>query len=235
MRSTTLLVGALLSSLAFVAPVYSHDDDPHHSAAKPDHAEHGHAAKGHAGHEHDGHASLGAHEHGVATLNLVLDGGHLVLEFDSPAANIVGFEYVPTSEQDIAAAQQARQRLMQAQTLFTISPEAGCSLQKVETHSPLFEAASVQGHKHEHEHEHEHNDDGHGEQHDQHAAHEEHGAHADIAAQFHYDCTDPQALKRIDVGLFEAFPATEKLLLQAITPTGQQGSELTRERSVIRF
>ena len=37
----------------------------------------------------------GPHEHGVASLNLVVDGNLVSLELDSPAANLVGFEHTP--------------------------------------------------------------------------------------------------------------------------------------------
>jgi Protein of unknown function (DUF2796) len=37
----------------------------------------------------------GAHEHGVAELNLALDGKELWIEFSSPAVNLVGFEHTP--------------------------------------------------------------------------------------------------------------------------------------------
>ena len=44
------------------------------------------AAQAHDDHDH-AHGTLGAHEHGVATLNVVLDGNTLELELDSPAMN----------------------------------------------------------------------------------------------------------------------------------------------------
>ena len=45
-------------------------------------------------HDHAEHASLGAHEHGVAQLNVALDGNTLEIELESPAMNLVGFEPV---------------------------------------------------------------------------------------------------------------------------------------------
>ena len=53
------------------------------------------------------HASLGAHEHGVASLNLVVDGNLVSLELDSPATNLVGFLVVLLSKP------QCRQRSSQ--------------------------------------------------------------------------------------------------------------------------
>ena len=48
-------------------------------------------AHAHDDHDHDhdhAHGTLGAHEHGVAKLNAVLDGNVLELALDSPAMNL---------------------------------------------------------------------------------------------------------------------------------------------------
>lgn len=217
MRHTLLLVGGLLSSLTFAIQASSHNADHKHEYE----------------HEHSeaNTASLESHEHGVASLNLVLEGQDLVLELASPAANIVGFEYKPTSREDLAKAVQARQRLEKAQTLFIFSEAANCVLKEVEAESALFATTAADGNDH-----HAHHEGGH---HDDHAEHHDHGdpesAHSDINAHFHFACANPDALKQIDVQLFEAFPGTEKLLLQAITPTGQQGGELTPAQNVIHL
>ena len=54
------------------------------------------------GHEHDEHASLDAHEHGSASLNIALEGNSLELELDSPAMNLLGFEHAAHSTADRA-------------------------------------------------------------------------------------------------------------------------------------
>ena len=216
MRHTPLLLGGLLSTLAFAIQAQSHDHDHH------DHGDHDQ--------KHASTASLDAHEHGVASLNLVVDGGQLMIELDSPAANIVGFEHMPGSAEDFAALADARKQLLRADALFAITDAAGCALEEAEAKSPLFEAdAQATEHEHEkHDHAEQHHD--HDEHHAEHA-----GAHSDIEASFHYDCANPDAIEQIEVKLFEVFPRTEKLLLQAITPRGQQGGELTPAQNIIRL
>jgi hypothetical protein len=213
MRYPILLLGGLLSTLAFAIQANDHKHDHDH-----DHS-----------HSEESAASLSAHEHGVASLNLVLDGQHVIIELQSPAANIVGFEHLPTSETDLATAKQARLRLEQAQNLFVFTKAAACTLEESEADSPLFAGAGTEPTA---EHDEHHEDHG-GEHHDDHGVREV--AHADITAQFHFACANPEALQEIDVKLFDAFPNTEKLLLQAITPKGQQGGELTPAQSVIRL
>ena len=55
------------------------------------------------------HRHYKAHEHGVALLNIAVEGYNLYIEFSSPSANIVGFEHHPrTLEQKDAVAGAVR-------------------------------------------------------------------------------------------------------------------------------
>ncbi len=179
---------------------------PLHAAQAANH-EHSHA------HAHEEHASLDAHEHGVASLNVALDGQTLEIQLQSPAMNLVGFEHEAKSEADKAKVAAARQHLEQPQALFALPIEAKCALQDSELDSPLFG-----GHAHE---EHEHAD--------------EHG-HSDIDASYRFACANAEALQTLELGsFFGTFPGTEKLEVQLIGPSGQQGAELTPSNSRLSF
>ena len=169
------------------------------------------------------HASLGAHEHGVASLNLVVDGHLVSMELDSPAANLVGFEHTPGTDEDRATVARVKAALEQADTLFSFSPAAGCTLQQVELESPLFAADEHKQHD-DHAHgEHEHHDD-----HDDHHDHE-HSAHADIEGRFDFSCSSPERLEALTLPLFNSFPARQRLQVHAITASGQHGALLTAD------
>ena len=179
---------------------------PLHAAQAANH-EHSHA------HAHEEHASLDAHEHGVASLNVALDGQTLEIQLQSPAMNLVGFEHEAKSDADKAKVAAARQHLEQPQALFALPIEAKCALQDSELDSPLFG-----GHAHD---EHEHAD--------------EHG-HSDIDASYRFACANAEALQTLELGsFFGTFPGTEKLEVQLIGPSGQQGAELTPRNSRLSF
>ena len=179
---------------------------PLHAAQAANH-EHNHA------HTHEEHASLDAHEHGVASLNVALDGQTLEIQLQSPAMNLVGFEHEAKSDADKAKVAAARQHLEQPQALFALPIEAKCALQDSELDSPLFG-----GHAHD---EHEHAD--------------EHG-HSDIDASYRFACANAEALQTLELGsFFGTFPGTEKLEVQLIGPSGQQGAELTPSNSRLSF
>ena len=195
----------ILLALPFaLLPMAAAQAASHEHAHDPDHA-------------HEEHGSLGAHEHGVASLNVALDGQTLEIQLESPAMNLVGFEHEAKNAADKAKVAAARQQLEHPQALFALPIEAKCKLEGSELESPLFDDAE---HAHA-EHEHEHGD--------------EHG-HSNIDASYRFTCTNAAALQTLELGsFFGSFPGTEKLEVQLIGPSGQQGAELTPKNSRLSF
>ncbi|HEB0724944.1 DUF2796 domain-containing protein [Pseudomonas aeruginosa] len=168
------------------------------------------AAQAHDDHDHDhAHGSLGKHEHGVAQLNVALDGKTLELELDSPAMNLVGFEHAASTDADKAAVAKARAQLEKPLELFALPVTAGCSVASQELRSPLFgDKAPAHAHKEKTGHEHEH-------------------GHADIHAHYQLSCEKPELLKLLTLAeFFKRFPATQKIQVQLIGPDGQKGADL---------
>lgn len=73
-------------------------------------------------------ATLHAHEHGSAMLNIAADGNVLLIEFESPAANIVGFEHEPRTAAQTTAIEAAINRLENFDSVFHLSGNAACEL-----------------------------------------------------------------------------------------------------------
>ena len=182
-------------------------------------------AHAHDDHDHE-HGSLGAHEHGVGRLNAVLDGQALELELDSPAMNLVGFEHVATTAADKAKVAAARKQLENPTALFNLPKAAGCVVSSQELNSPLF------GDKPEADHDDDDDDD-----HDAtDAAHEHHHDHSEIHAHYQFTCATPTALSNLDLTqVFKTFPATQKIQVQLIGPSGQQGVDATAKAATLKF
>jgi hypothetical protein len=174
----------------------------------------------HAADEHDHeHGSLGAHEHGVGRLNAALDGKTLALELQSPAMNLVGFEHVATSDADKTKVASARALLEQPLVLFNLPKAAGCVVENQELESPLFGDTPDA------------DDD-----HDEDAKDEHHHDHSEIHAHYQFTCATPDALKTLDLAkIFNAFPATQKIQVQLIGPSGQQGVDVTAKAAALKF
>ncbi|MBV7497425.1 DUF2796 domain-containing protein [Pseudomonas sp. NPDC086112] len=179
-----------------------------------------HAAVEHD-HDHDEHGSLSAHEHGVGRLNAALDGQTLELELESPAMNLVGFEHAATTDADKAKVAAVRAQLEKPLVLFNLPKAAGCVVATQELESPLF------GDKPDaDDHDEEEAKDG----------HEHHHDHSEIHAHYQFSCSAPGALKTLDLAnIFNTFPATQKIQVQLISPSGQQGVEVTAKAAALKF
>ena len=173
-------------------------------------------AHAHDAPDHDhAHGTLGAHEHGVAKLNAVLDGNTLELELDSPAMNLVGFEHAASTDADKAKVAAVRQQLEQPLKLFGLAAAAGCKEDAQELESPLFGDAVKDDDGDEHEHTH---------------------PHSDIGAHYQLNCSAPEKLTQLDLApLFKAFPATQKINVQLIGPNGQKGVETSPAKAMVAF
>ena len=116
-------------------------------------------------------AQQSAHVHGIATLNLAMEGDELEIEFVSPAGNIVGFEHEAVTAAERRAIRDAIEQLRKGNELFDLPLAASCSLHVAEVeHGHGEEEKREDGHGQDAEH-----DDGdeHG-----HAGEEEHGTHS---------------------------------------------------------
>ena len=144
----------------------------------------------------------GAHVHGEAGMNIVLDGNSLFIELDSPIINLVGFEHAPNNEEQVSALLKAEQTLASADRLFHFATTK-CSLENVEIEMPYS--------KH-------HEDKNH-----QHPRPEMHHEHADFHANYVFQCKQAKDLTAISVKLFSLFPDLQKIKAQWILQ-GKQGS-----------
>lgn len=180
-------------------------------------------AHAHEEHDHE-HGSLGAHEHGVGRLNAVLDGQALELELDSPAMNLVGFEHVATTAADKAKVAAVRKQLENPLALFNLPKGAGCVVSSQELNSPLFGDKPEADHDDDDDHDH----DAKGGEH--------HHDHSEIHAHYQFTCATPTALSNLDLTqVFKTFPATQKIQVQLIGPSGQQGIDATASAATIKF
>lgn len=163
-------------------------------------------------HDHTHQHNASAHQHGIGQLDLVVDGPQLMLELHIPAADLLGFEHAPRTAEQRQQVKALRQQLQQGDELFRLPNAARCTLDSVTLNSSLFAEAALSG------------DDAHSDE-----------QHADISAHYQFRCAAPEQLHQLEVRVFEQFPGSETLLLQAITPAGQQGGELNAGNNRIRL
>jgi len=195
-------------------------------------------------HDHDDHKhEQEAHVHGLAELTLALEGNILEISFESPSANIVGFEYKAKTDEQIAAVKNAKSILESPNKLFTFNGTT-CSIKGASADvSALLSGNDHSDHddnKDEHEHDkhddhsdHDEHKDGH--EHDMHDDHSDDGkaAHSEVDASYQFSCANGSQLQAISVNLIDLFPAIEKIKAMWVTDTKQGGSEVKASSKLI--
>jgi hypothetical protein len=141
---------------------------------------------------------LEPHVHGVGHLSFVADGASLVVEIETPLANLVGFEHAPANEAERQAYRDAVAWLSEPEQAVDLS-RANCEIVGVDVSEPDLFGDDA-------EHDHDHADASQGHDHEQ----ADHG-HAELSVEYRFACADLPRLDRIRVGLFERFPGFQKI------------------------
>ncbi len=165
------------------SPLYAenahHDDHAHHHKKAE--------ASSHRAHDHEEQvdtASLSAHAHGSANLDIAALDQSLEMSLTSPSINIVGFEHAAQSESQQQAIKKSQQLLLAPQALFTFNGSA-CEMKNISSDFSAVEAATEQKPINK--------------------------THSDIHVHYRFQCQDITALKSITVNLLKAFPAIKNL------------------------
>lgn len=187
------------------------------------------------------------HVHGEAELFIAMENNTVLVEMDSAAANIIGFEHEPRTSQQHAALGKALEQLQHSESIIQL-PESACQLKEAKVTSPFNDdehsehkehAHDDHGHddhkkhkKHKkHADHHEHDDhkkhakhDGHDDHHDHH--HDEE-VHSDFHVNYQLECQNIKAIKQITITAFDHFPALEKMNVHWVTAESQGAAPAT--------
>ena len=193
--------------------------------------------------EKDEHREHGAHEHGHASLSVILEKNELVVMLETPAMNVFGFEHKPKNEEQHKVVHEAVEDLENFGTLLSVDSSANCSVIKTEVKQP-FEMAEGKDHKDEHDdhkdehddHKDEHDDhkDEHAEKHKDHDDDHKESVHSDVDVEITYSCENASKLTKMDLSpLFKRFPLFVELDAQGIINSQQSAAELNKANPVL--
>jgi hypothetical protein len=148
-----------------------------------------------------------AHVHGVATLDVAIEGNRLTLDFSSPLDNLVGFERAPRNDKEKARVAQLLERLRKPEDLFVPSAAARCKTGPVKIDAPVLDAP----------------------------AKAPKGEHASLAVMVEFRCGEPQKLADLRVMLFDAFPNVKRIDAQVVGARKQSATRLTSGNRVLSW
>ena len=163
---------------------------------------------------------LGAHEHGVGTLNIAFEGTTVAMEFVAPGADIVGFEFVAESEIDRATVDAAVAALARPLELFRLPVDAACSVTQASAELELEDDHDDHGEEHAEAEDHDDHD------HEEHAAE---ASHTEFHATYTLNCAEPAAITEITFAYFDTFPNALEIDVQVLTAAGAQAFEVARD------
>lgn len=189
---------------------------------------------------------LDAHEHGVSTAEIAVEGGTLVIDLFSPGMDIVGFEHAAESDADRHAVAAAVRQLSRPDEIVTLPEEAGCRLSEVLARLETGEDdhGGEDAHAGEHADEHEEHADDHEEHgdgdhaHDDHA-HDDHAGeaerHSEFRVRYAFACDTPDALTEIGFPFFSVYENAREIEAQFVTESGAGSAEIGRDRGRLVF
>jgi len=164
----------------------------------------------------------GAHVHGLATLEVAIDGAAVQISLDSPLDNLLGFERAPRNEKDRQAVKTMALKLHQAAILFVFTPAAQCRLESARLESAvlapgLLAPAADSGKSSDT------------------AKADSADVHAELAATWHFQCAMPQALQGIEVRLFQQFSGLKRIDAAVVGPKGQSSAKLSPKSTRLKW
>lgn len=175
--------------------------------------------------------AAGAHEHGVAKVDIAFDGLKGVVHFESPAANIYGFEHEAKRAKDKKKRDEMAALLKSKFSEMVIfDAKGGCEV--VVTKFDAFV-------KEEHHENDEHKDHASkkptnekkskkGPRHDQHE-----GEHGEVRGDFSVSCKNSLSGTEVKFGFKKYFPAVKKIVVQAINGEKQTGATIENDKGSV--
>lgn len=194
---------AFMVSLSQISFAHDHDHN------------HGHEQKNHDNHDH--HEHHGAHVHGIASANLVIENKDIYFELIAPADTIVGFEHAASTPSEKEKVANAKQLLSNTAQLFSF--ESG-DCKAVDVAIDMNGLIANDGHthdSHDHKHEHAHSDE------------ETHSKHIEVTASYQFSCKNIAKAPQVELSFFRYFKSLEQLRVEWVNYTAngrtQQGME----------
>lgn len=161
-----------------------------------------------------------AHTHGVAQMTVLYETGQLLIELETPAANMLGFEHRPQNAAQWQRLSQLEKTLNAPDKIVGLHPD--CKVQNVKVELPFNEREETKNASGQpttenptHAHRDNHSDGTHS-HHDK----TPYKTHQDIHLSYEWRCTGPTS-PVIQLRLFSLYPSFEKIQAQWVANSKQ--------------
>ena len=163
-----------------------------------------------------------AHTHGVAEVNIAIDGSKADVEFRAPAESVMGFEHEAKSESD-KKKRDAALRTVQAKInqMVVFDPKLSCKFSEVKT--AIVEEKGEPGNTQSDKSAHGHKDQ------------KKTAEHREVRATFSAACDKTLAGSRVTFGVHKTFPAIGEIKVQVLGDAKQSGATIKKDKGGVGF
>jgi Protein of unknown function (DUF2796) len=161
-----------------------------------------------------------AHVHGVAEINIAVEGTKATVEFRAPAESIMGFEHEAKSESDRKKRDTALEQLRtKRDQMVLFDAKLGCKSSDVKTAivEEKEDHTKAQSGK------------------DTHKDQKKSGEHREVHGTFSVACDKPLAGSRIKFGVSKVFRDIQEIKVQVVGDSGQSGATIKRDKGDIKL
>ena len=162
--------------------------------------------------------SANKHVHGEAELFVALEGNQVLIEFESPADNIIGFEHAPDTPLQRQELARSLELLQEHSSIVSFSGTA-CKQISAEVTSPFASHNTAETHEKSHD-----------------SAHKKHehkkNEHTEFHASYALECdADAQKTNPITVNAFKHFAGLRDVTVKWVTTNGQGSIKATAAKT----
>jgi hypothetical protein len=160
-----------------------------------------------------------AHVHGVAEINIAVEGSKADVEFRAPAESVMGFEHEARNESDKNKRDVALRTLQtKMNQLVLFDPKLSCKFSEAKTaiveeneerskESPAKTAQELK----------------------------KAGEHREVRATSSVACDKPLAGSRVTFGVYKIFPEVHEIKVQVLSDTKQSGATIKKDQGDVRL
>lgn len=162
-----------------------------------------------------GHA---AHEHGVATLNVIAEGTSVTVQLETPAESIYGFEHEAKKPAEVKKRDDAVNKLRNnAEKMFLLDTSLGCKVVNAEV-KPFVVEGNDSGSKASNE-----------------PKNKKKGTHSEVHATFKFECSKPVAGSALKFAARSQFKALSTLKVQVLSGDKQSGGTIKNDAGTVEL
>ena len=161
-----------------------------------------------------------AHVHGVAEINIAVEGTKAAVEFRAPAESVMGFEHEAKSESDKKKRDAALEQLRaKGGQMVVFDPKLGCKSSDMKTAIVEAKGDSTKAQAGK----------------DAHKDQKKSGEHREVHGTFSVACDKPLAGSRVKFGVHKVYRDIQEIKVQVLGDSGQSGATIKKDKGDVKL